>query len=407
MNGLSDGIAALERWLVARGGFEPLERLLPPAFVPQLGGLFDVCLGRWDGQELRVCVLLEDGAPDPSWARQRCETLRVQLKAAEGAVRGRIKASAWLVVPTAVRVEELRAGFLGFDDGHFLSKTTVGRGLLCPGAAAYQGRSAASPEGALLASVLADPSLDPGEFEAARVRQESEAAAEFRVRDERAAQRMLRPGPVPATFVLIGLNVVGFALQWIAGAALERKGVSSDVAGSAVLLSLGANDPRLTLGEGQWWRLLASAFLHAGWLHLLMNLYALYLVGSVTERLAGPWRTASAYLATGLIASLVSALLAEPGAYSVGASGAIMGLMGLLLAPRFRRDPRLPEALAGRLFRWLASPVALIFAFGLLLRLADVPLLLDNAAHLGGLLAGFALGYLCPSFLVRPTLRRV
>ena len=141
--------------------------------------------------------------------------------------------------------------------------------------------------------------------------------------------------------------------------------------------------------------------LHGGVLHIAMNMVALFSLGSLVERLAGPWRMAGLYLAAALAAGFASALLNPPTQPSLGASGAILGLAGVLLAPRWRRDPRFPQGLALRLHQWLARSMAFLFGLGLLFALLDLPVQFDNAAHFGGLLCGFAIGYLWPSFLVR------
>lgn len=408
MRDTQEALEALVRWLSVRGGFEPLGHLLPPGQVPYAQGLFDACLGRREGGDLRVHALLADGGGDAALAVQRAESLRASLKTAEASVRGRLKVAVWLVVPSASRMEELRAPFLKFEDAHFLSKTVVGRGLLCveTGAGAFEGRAASLPSAPELAAALADAGADPGPEAADRVRAGRESAALNRDQDERSSARMLRPGPSPATWTMIGLNSGCYAVQLLLAQQLTRAGVSSEVAANTAMLRLGANEPGLTLGAGQYWRLLASAFLHGGWAHLGINMYALFVVGAVLERLIGPWRFLAFYFFAALMAGLASVLLAGSGSYSVGASGAIMGLIGLLMAPRLRRDPRFPGVLANRMFQWLIRPVIFTFALGLGLRLFDVPLLIDNGAHLGGLLAGFALGYLWPSFLVRSTRRR-
>jgi rhomboid protease GluP len=323
-------------------------------------------------------------------------------------VRGRLKADVWLVVADAARAAELRAPFLDYVDAHFLAKTVVGRGLLCVGTGQgdFSGRTASRPTAKELAAVLADPLADPGLMDAERIRLGRENAAVHRDRDERIAATLLRPGPSPATWALMGLNVACYAAQMFLAGQLAGQGVSPDVAASTAMLKLGANEPGLTLGAGQWWRVLASAFLHVAWWHLGFNMYALFLFGAILERLVGPWRFMALYIYAALVAGTFSALAGTAGVPSVGASGAIMGILGVLLAPRFRRDPRFPAVLAGRLYQGLVWPVVLTLALGAGLRLFDVPVLLDNAAHLGGLLAGFALGYLWPSFLVRPTRRR-
>lgn len=398
-------MTALSRWLSVQGGFQPLGQLLPAGRLPSTQGMFDACLGRWENGDLRVHALLADQGGGVEWVAQRAESLRGALRSAEALVPGRLKAGVWLIVADAVRAADLRAPLLEFEDGHFLSKTLVGRGLLCveTGQGEFSGRIRALPGPADLAAVLVDPSADPGADAAERVRMGRESDALRLSRDEHAALRMLQPGPAPLTWVLIGLNVGVYALQLVYANMLQQKGVSADVADSTARLALGANVPELTLTAGQYWRILSSAFLHGSWWHLGMNMYALFLVGGVLERLVGPWRMAGLYLLAALAAGALSAATLQAGTPSVGASGAIMGLIGVLLAPKFRKDPRFPEALAGRLFRWLARPVLFIFILGLAMYFWDDQLKLDNAAHLGGLLAGFAIGYLWPSFLVRPT----
>jgi rhomboid protease GluP len=395
---------ALVRWLSVRGGFEPLQQLFPTT-ASYAQGLFDACLGRWEGADLRVHALLADEGGDPALTIHRAESFRSALKGVEAAVRGRLKVGVWLVVADPARAAEVQGPLLRFEDAHFLSKTVVGRGLLCvrTGEGEFSGRTEPLPSAKEMAGVLADPSADPGLEAAERLRMDRENAALNRQRDERSAATLLRPGPSPATWTLMGLNFGYYALQMFVANTLVRQGVSFDVAADTALIKLGGAEPSLVLGQGQWWRVLASAFLHGGWWHIGLNMYALFLVGAILERLIGPWRLLAFYFYAALVAGLVSVFMDS---YAVGASGAIMGILGLLMAPRFKRDPRFPELLAGRLFQWLIRPVIFTFMLGLGLSLFDVPLQIANSAHLGGLLAGFVLGYLWPSFLVRPTRRR-
>ena len=138
--------------------------------------------------------------------------------------------------------------------------------------------------------------------------------------------------------------------------------------------------------EGQWWRLFTATFLHFGLVHLLFNMLGLWSLGSLTERLFG-WRSfLIIYLASGLCASLAS-LWWHPLLNSAGASGAIFGVLGALLAfmvnPRTRIAPHIAKAQRNS---------ALIFiAYNLLNGATHVGI--DNAAHVGGLLAGFMLGW--------------
>ena len=157
------------------------------------------------------------------------------------------------------------------------------------------------------------------------------------------------------------------------------------------------NDGSLVFGQHQFWRLAASMFLHGGLIHLGMNMVSLYSLGILVERFAGPWRMLLIYFCAGLIGSTVSAW-ASP-APSLGASGAILGLAGALLALHWRRPAGVRVLLAVRSFTSLWTPVACSVALGLGLRLFDAPILFDNWCHLGGLCAGFSLVFLRPGLL--------
>lgn len=135
--------------------------------------------------------------------------------------------------------------------------------------------------------------------------------------------------------------------------------------------------------DGQWWRLLSSVFLHGGLLHLLFNSIILANIGLFLEPILGRWLYTGLYLTTGIIASL-SSVVFNFGAISVGASGAIFGLYGfflaLLLSDLFKPEIR-RSFLRGTL---VFIGINLILGF-------TVPMI-DNAAHLGGVVSGFLLG---------------
>jgi membrane associated rhomboid family serine protease len=123
------------------------------------------------------------------------------------------------------------------------------------------------------------------------------------------------------TPALIALNVTVFVVM------LRGGGVLTD---PETLVSWGGNfGPRTTNGE--WWRLVASMFVHSGMLHLLVNVACLFQIGLILERLVGRLAFATVYITAGTFAGLMS-LSAHPVAVSAGASGAIFGLYGLLLA---------------------------------------------------------------------------
>jgi rhomboid protease GluP len=182
-----------------------------------------------------------------------------------------------------------------------------------------------------------------------------------------------------ATPVLVAVNVAVFVGTLAAGAGL----VQSD---PSVLVNWGSNFGPYTL-DGQWWRLFTAMFLHFGVAHLLFNMLGLWSLGSLTERLYG-WRSfLFIYLASGLCGSLTS-LFWHPLVNSAGASGAIFGVLGALLAfmvnPRTRIAPHIANAQRNS---------ALIF-IGYNLLNGATHAGIDNAAHLGGLVSGFALGWL-------------
>lgn len=161
-----------------------------------------------------------------------------------------------------------------------------------------------------------------------------------------------------------------------------------------VLIALGANHPEWVLGRGEWWRLVSSMFLHIGLAHLLLNGWALYQLGGLFELLAGSSRLFLVYFVTGAAGSLASLWWTQ--GLSAGASGAIFGLLGALIAYLLRRREHLTpfaRSLLGQLVAWAAINVFIGFS---------IPGI-DNAAHLGGCAAGFLLGLILPG---RQTERR-
>jgi rhomboid protease GluP len=149
------------------------------------------------------------------------------------------------------------------------------------------------------------------------------------------------------------------------------------------LVKLGANVPQLVLA-GEYWRLVASMFLHIGLVHLLVNSWALYQLGSLFEILLGSVSLLVVYFLSGIAGSVASVMFSRAD-LSAGASGAIFGLMGALIAFLLKRREMLtPQArsLLMQLLLWAGINVFLGFS---------IPGI-DNAAHLGGAAAGFLLG---------------
>jgi len=144
------------------------------------------------------------------------------------------------------------------------------------------------------------------------------------------------------------------------------------------------NVPGLVVG-GQWWRLATSMFLHGGLVHLALNMWALWSIGRLTERLYGNRRYLCIYLLAGIVAGLVS-IAWDPSRWTIGASGAIFGVFGAFLTYMGRRVTGVPLVIMRA--HWL--PTLLFVAFNLVAGAFDP--VVDNAAHVGGLLAGLALG---------------
>lgn len=178
------------------------------------------------------------------------------------------------------------------------------------------------------------------------------------------------------TTSLIAACVLIFILMVAAGVGFMTPSVES-------LINWGANLRVLTAGEGQWWRLISCIFLHVGVLHLAMNMLGLYMIGIILEPKIGKWRLLAAFLVTGIGGSIAS-IFWNPAVASAGASGAIFGLFGLLLA-------LLTTNLIEKSIRKAILP-NLLFVIGINLLIGFAPGI-DYAAHIGGLLTGILTGY--------------
>jgi rhomboid protease GluP len=181
------------------------------------------------------------------------------------------------------------------------------------------------------------------------------------------------------TQILVGLNVLVFA-------AMVFSGVSPLQPSGETLVAWGANFGPYALSN-QWWRLFTCLFLHIGIIHLLFNMWCLWDLGSMAEHLYGRWSFLGIYLVSGFAAS-VSSIFWRPSGLSAGASGAIFGLAGALLASFYLGEFDLPREALGGVTRSLGFFVFYNLAFGAMSGRTD------NAAHIGGLLSGIVLGAL-------------
>ncbi len=140
---------------------------------------------------------------------------------------------------------------------------------------------------------------------------------------------------------------------------------------------------REAVEQGQWWRLVTAGFLHGGILHLLMNSWVLFDLGAQVEEIYGAARLIVFYFLATVCGFLASTWWSPM--LSVGASAGLLGLIGAMIALGMRHRTPAGAAIRGLYVRWAV--------YGLLLGLLP-GLHIDNAAHLGGLAAGFACAYL-------------
>jgi rhomboid protease GluP len=207
---------------------------------------------------------------------------------------------------------------------------------------------------------------------------------------QRVRVRLPRSRPL-AVWALLGLNVLLYVVSVVLSIAQGQMDVLGTPA-PEVLQLLGWKQNDLIV-QGQYWRLITAMFLHGSLVHIFFNGYALYALGPEAERIFGSLRFVAAYMLSGLAGSIASYAMSS--AASVGASGAIFGLFGTLLAFYVVGRDVLGEM--GR--RQLQSMGGLI-VINLLLGFA-VPGI-DYWAHIGGLVVGALVGWLlAPRFEVR------
>ena len=173
-------------------------------------------------------------------------------------------------------------------------------------------------------------------------------------------------GKMPATIGLIAINVIVFLIELAGG------GTGSLSGGGTVIHDAGLRGP--DVANGDWWRVISSGFLHAGFLHLLLNMYVLYIAGSILEPGIGTPRFLGIYFVS-LIAGSLGALVVDPNSLTVGASGAIFGLMAAVVV-----------IARGRGVEQLASQFGLFIVLNLVLTFSISGI--SVGGHIGGLIGG-------------------
>jgi membrane associated rhomboid family serine protease len=183
----------------------------------------------------------------------------------------------------------------------------------------------------------------------------------------RVVRRAYAGGEPIVTYVLIGMNVLAFLGELASGSTL-----GGSVGGDSVLSKAALNGP--AVADGEWYRIITSGFLHYGILHLLFNMYALYILGTMLEPSIGALRFSLIY-AVSLIAGSVGALLLDPNALTAGASGAVFGLMGAAILVMRNRGVNPWQSGIGI---WLFLNLAITFTASSI----------SIGGHIGGLIGG-------------------
>lgn len=200
------------------------------------------------------------------------------------------------------------------------------------------------------------------------------------------------PQAAPVTYIMLSLCCLFYGISLLLsirmGAPLMPEG-----GGLGALFNIGAiaNQASILLGASlplpynlaQPWRFVTAVFLHASLLHIAFNMWVLMDVGPAVEELYGSATYLFLYVTTGAVGYVFSSAI---GHFSVGASGTLMGLIGLLIAASTKRGGFVAQAIRKQLIIW----VVIIFFIGF--EMGGV----DNMAHLGGLACGFLLGKIMP-----------
>ena len=193
-------------------------------------------------------------------------------------------------------------------------------------------------------------------------------------KDAKEAEKIFGPKKPIVTYTLIFINILVFMAMYLFGNGSED---------SLTLLNFGANYRPLILEFNQYYRLITSSFLHIGILHLLFNMYALYIIGAQIENFYGKFKYLIIYLGSAIFGSLLSICFHD--GISAGASGAIFGLLGAMLYFGYHYRLYLGNVLQSQII-----PIIILNLF-----LGFITPGIDNACHVGGLISGIFLAMAC------------
>ena len=183
------------------------------------------------------------------------------------------------------------------------------------------------------------------------------------------------------TFIILLINFGLYAATVVVSMKQGTDNAVMDLDGRTLVLFGAKFTP--ALAAGQWWRLVTAGFLHGGLIHIFMNSWALFSVGAQVEETYGTARYLTLYFVSTVVGFYASAYFSP--SISVGASAALFGLIGAMIAAGMRSDSAMGSAIRAQYTQWVIYMVVI----GLL------PIFnIDTAAHLGGLAAGFALAWI-------------
>ena len=192
---------------------------------------------------------------------------------------------------------------------------------------------------------------------------------EKNIREGQEREKYMRNNKPIITYILIFINIVMFVLMYMLGNGSEN---------TNTLIDFGANYILLTKA-GEYYRLITSGFLHIGVIHLLLNMYSLYIVGSQVEYFYGKVKYVIIYLFSLIMGSLFTVALSSVNTVSAGASGAIFGLLGSILyfGIKYR----------GYIGNSLVNQIVPVVVLNLIIGFTTPGI--GNAAHIGGLIGGY------------------
>ncbi len=184
-----------------------------------------------------------------------------------------------------------------------------------------------------------------------------------------------------ALYAVVALNVGVWLLNLLDGMS-PLQPITAD------LFRWGASSASAVVRDGEWWRLVTATVLHGGLVHLALNMWALWVAGTQVTRWFGNGQFLLIYWGSALAGSALSLHFSAQQAVSVGASGAVFGVLGALLAGVVQHRDRVPKAVVTQLLTSQGAFVAISLVQGF------TRPGIDNAAHIGGLLAGAGMAWL-------------